>query len=157
MLEREREKHAHTVCVCVFFASGYFLYECEHIQHFEDDASSIQTVIYCVYVTMCRHKANRKSSNNKTANIRYKHTNIYWINELKEPNEWKKRNKRKNKIKIKPKTLNRFCMYMCSIKLYFINKIQRRGRDLLNIYRIDCESLQYPVKVNFLILSYFSF
>lgn len=64
--------------------------------HFEDDevgdnddASSIQTVIYCVYVTMCRHKANRKSSNNKTANIRYKHTNtyVYAENELNEPND----------------------------------------------------------------------
>lgn len=48
-------------------------------------------------------------------------------------------------------------LWMCFIKLYIINKIQRRGRDLLNLYKIDWESLRYPVKVNFLILSYFSF
>lgn len=84
----KKSKHCMlAACMRVFsFASGYLLFEWlqnEHTtqNHFEDDdddctdddASSIQTVIYCVDVTMCRSNANRKSSNNKTANIRHKH------------------------------------------------------------------------------------
>lgn len=104
--------------------------------HFEDeddddDASSIQTVIYCVDVTMCRYKANRKSSNNKTANIRHKHAHTHskdvdmpkmnWRSQTNERNERKAKTPRqreeeraREREKIKPKTLSTVFVCICA-------------------------------------------
>lgn len=123
-----------------------------------EDAPRVQNVIYCVYVTICRHKAN---PNRQTTKQHHHHQR-----QRAAQDERNRGNGQRDRERKKKKTPNRFsavyvcvrvCVCMRSIKLYIINKIRRRGRDLLNLYKIDWESLQYPVKVNFLILSYFSF